>query len=214
MTLSQNGEAWNPESISEAVEQVLSGLTPLIERFCLAKGTALALQLAHRRSRDLDLFSAEAMHVETWIQKLQGYPQFGVTAKSEDTLHCTIRGVKVSLLRYPYPLLFPLRRFQEVNVADARDIACMKIAAIAGRAARCDFVDLFYVARHQGLAPLPDLFQKKYALANYSLAHILKSLTYFEEAEQDPMPDMLRPAEWSEIRKFYEDEVPKENYII
>ena len=161
------------------------------------------------RSRDLDLFSSEGFNPETFVHKLQVLPEFGVTAKAEDTLHCTVRGIKVSLFAYPYPLLFQLASFDQLKVADARDIACMKISAIAGRAARRDFVDLYFVARDSGLTKLLDLFQTKFAQANYSFPHILKSLTFFEEAEQDPMPDMLRPVEWAEIEKFFQNEVPK-----
>jgi len=41
----------------------------------------------------------------------------------------------------------------------------------------------------------------------YSVFHLLKSLTYFEDAEPDPMPEMLVPLDWEEVKRFFEGEV-------
>jgi len=40
------------------------------------------------------------------------------------------------------------------------------------------------------------------------MVHVLKSLTYFEDAEQEPMPDMLVPLAWDEFKQFFSREVP------
>jgi len=40
------------------------------------------------------------------------------------------------------------------------------------------------------------------------MVHVLKSLTYFEDAEQEPMPDMLVPLAWDEVKQFFCREVP------
>lgn len=205
------GKRWHRESITPAVEQVLSDLSPetFLENFYLAGGTGLALQLGHRRSRDLDLFSYQAFDPEPFVHKLQRLPGFGLTAKGEATLHFTARNIKVSLLAYPYPLLFSSELLDHVKVADLRDIACMKISAIAGRAAKRDFIDLYFVAQDLGLPNVLDLFKQKFEQAHYSLPHLLKSLTFFEEAETDPMPDMLAPVSWPQVKEFFSNQVPR-----
>jgi hypothetical protein len=203
------GKAWHREAISKTVEQVLSELAPLVHDFYLAGGTGLALHLGHRRSQDLDLFSPHTFGSESFIHKLQGFSEFGVTSKGAETLHYSVRGVKISMLTYPYPLLFPPEWLGNLRVAQVRDIACMKIAAIAGRATKRDFVDLYLVSRDLGLPPLLDLFRRKFAQANYSLPHVLKSLAYFEEADIDPMPDMLIGVSWPEVKEFFRNEVPR-----
>ena len=114
-------------------------------------------------------------------------------------MHFTLHGVKVSLLHDPYPTLFPLRRFGDMNVADPRDIACMKIDAIASRGSRRDFVDLYMVAHEYGLHELFECFARKYASVPYSRLHLLKALTYFRDAEQDPPPDMFISLDWSAV---------------
>jgi hypothetical protein len=201
---------WHPDVITRAAEGVISDLhgKTVLGRFYLAGGTGLALHLGHRRSVDLDLFSAEAVDEEALIQKAQGLPGFSLLAKSEGTLHAQIRGMKVSFLSYAYPLLFPAPLFLDVCVADPRDIGCMKISAIAGRGSKRDFIDLYTVSKLYGLRRLLEWFKRKYALANYSNLHVLKSLTYFEEAEQDPMPQMLVPLTWQQVKQHFLSEVP------
>jgi hypothetical protein len=152
--------------------------------------------------------SQKMFHEELLIQKLVSSQAFSVTSKAESTLHAAIAGVKVSFLGYPYPVLFPVSFFQGVRVVDPRDIACMKISAIASRGTRRDFIDLYVVSREHGLASLLESFRTKYSQVNYSQIHILKSLTYFEEAERDPIPDMLEKISWNDVRSFFTTEVP------
>lgn len=201
---------WHKEVISRQVERSLGDLRDLgaIDHCYLAGGTGLALHLGHRRSQDLDFFSSEKVEPETLIQKLQTLPGFALVAKSTETVHATIQGIKISFLGYSYPLLFPLESFLRVPIADPRDIACMKLSAIAGRGTRRDFVDLYVVARQHGLRQVLGWFEQKYAQANYSLLHILKSLTYFEDAEKDPMPDMIESIDWEAVKQFFSREVP------
>jgi hypothetical protein len=33
--------------------------------------------------------------------------------------------------------------------------------------------------------------------------HVLKSLTYFDDAEREPMPRMLEPFDWRECKGFF-----------
>ncbi|MGB7592807.1 MAG: nucleotidyl transferase AbiEii/AbiGii toxin family protein [Terriglobia bacterium] len=100
----------------------------------------------------------------------------------------------------------PLRRvesFHGIQVADPRDIAGMKSSAVASRGSRRDFVDLYAVSQKYGLEKLLQTFRKKFAKVNYSMVHVLKSLTYFEDAEQEPMPDVLVPLAWNDAKQFF-----------
>lgn len=200
---------WHEEAISPDVEELLRRLSreEALRSFYLAGGTALALHLGHRRSLDLDFFSAEWFDEDRILAHLQRLADLSVAAKDRGTLHVQISKVKVSLLAYPYPLLFPVLRFSGISVADPRDIACMKISAIASRGTRRDFVDLFVAAQRYGLPALIELFHRKYAAVSFNRLHVLKSLTYFHDAELEPMPQMLVPTTWQEVRRFFEKEV-------
>ena len=203
--------SWHPEVISREVARTAQNLGSLaaLSNFYLAGGTALALYLGHRRSVDLDFFSAQSFHEDVLIASLQGLPELAVISKSPQTVYLHVSGTKVSFIGYDYPLLFPLAAFRGLAVADVRDIACMKLSALASRGSRRDFVDLYVVARQYGIPHLLELFQRKFAQANYNLLHVRKSLTYFADAEQEPMPDMLVPLSWEEVKQFFLAEARK-----
>ncbi|HUY15398.1 MAG TPA: nucleotidyl transferase AbiEii/AbiGii toxin family protein [Terriglobia bacterium] len=202
---------WHRETVGAQVEEALLDLQGIqvLSRFYLAGGTGLALHLGHRRSVDLDFFSGQAFDEAALLQKIQNLAEFSLAAKQPGTIHAQIRRVKVSFLTYTYPVLFPFETFLGVNVADPRDIACMKVSAIASRGAKRDFVDLYTVSQQHGLGQILGWFANKFARANYSKVHVLKSLTYFEEAEQDPMPDMLATLNWQEVKRFFLAEAPR-----
>lgn len=209
--MDQKEPVWHRETVDARVERALGDLRQLavLTRAYLAGGTGLALHLGHRRSVDLDFFVSEEFDEDFVLQKAQRLDGFSLVSKSHGTIHAQLRGVKVSILAYDYPVLFPCRSFRGVNVADPRDIGCMKISAIASRGTRRDFVDLYTVSQQFGLEPLLGWFKKKFARTNYSTVHVLKSLAYFEEAEQDPMPDMLVPLSWDEVKQFFTREAPR-----
>jgi hypothetical protein len=210
MTSDEAG-SWHREAISASTGKTLRALSEakLLDRFYLAGGTGLALRLGHRLSLDLDFFAPEPFEEEIVLQQAQKLPGFALVTKGPQTLHTTIQGTKVSFLGYAYPLLFPLTQFLDVQVADARDIACMKLSAIAGRGTRRDFVDLYVCAREFGPGELLQLFDRKYSQTRYNRLHVLKSLTFFADAEKDPMPNMLAPLDWEELKRYFQWEVSR-----
>ena len=195
---------WHREAITAPMAGTLETLERqgVLTEFYLAGGTALALHLGHRRSVDLDFFTPERVEEGALLQRLDG---FSLTARDRQTLHGEISGTKVSFRAYEYPVLFPPTSFLGVAVADPRDIACMKISAITSRGARRDYIDLYATAQLHGLPELLRLFHSR---VNYNRLHVLKSLTYFEDAEKDPLPEMLAPIPWAEVKSFFLHEAP------
>ena len=209
--MEQMETVWHRETVDAGVERTLRDLhnVPILVPFYLAGGTGLALRLGHRRSVDLDFFLGEDFNEDYVLQKLQHLEGFALVAKEPGTIYANIQNIKVSFIAYAYPMLFPFQLFLGVNVADSRDIGCMKISAIASRGTKRDFVDLYRLAQEYDLKQLLGWFTKKFSQTNYSVLHVLKSLTYFEEAEQDPMPHMLMPLSWEEVKQFFAREAPR-----
>jgi hypothetical protein len=209
--MESNEHVWHREVINPQAERTLHDLQALgvLDRCYLAGGTGLALHLGHRRSRDLDFFSLDSVEPEALIRRMKSLAGFALMAQGPNTLHVTVQGIKVSFLAYPYPVLFPSAPFQGVKVADPRDIACMKLSAVASRGTKRDFIDLYAVAKLYGLAQLLEWFKQKYAGVSHSLTHLLKSLTWFEDAEKDPMPDLLAPLPWEEVKRFFQSEASR-----
>jgi hypothetical protein len=98
-------------------------------------------------------------------------------------------------------LLFPTIAFEGIQLADERDIAAMKLDAVSSRGSKKDFIDIYFLLKKYSLAELFDIFEKKYAAIKFNKLHILKSLSYFENAEQEPMPVMLESVPWEEVKK-------------
>lgn len=202
---------WHERAITKAVASTLENLQRLsvLKGFYLAGGTGLALQLGHPRSIDLDFLSDEAFDPDAIIRHVEDLGQIQVISKGLETLHLTIAETKVSFLGHHYPLLFPCETLFDVKIADPRDIACMKISAIAGRGSKRDFIDLYVIGQLHPFAHLLAWFNEKYARAHYSSVHILKSLTYFEDAEKEPMPDMLASLTWETVKRYFVAAIPR-----
>jgi nucleotidyltransferase AbiEii toxin of type IV toxin-antitoxin system len=204
-------QAWHGEVVSSATEAALCALrdAQLLNEFYLAGGTGLALQFGHRLSHDLDFLAPQHFDEDALLQRIQILPEFALAAKAPYTLHATIQSTKVSFLGYAYPILYPANQFKGVPVADARDIACMKVSAIASHGTKRDFVDLYFCARRLGLGEIIQMSDTKYAQVHFSRIHILKSLTYFSDAEKDPMPNMLVSLDWETVKQFFLMETPR-----
>ena len=189
-------------AVPAATRRVLTslGARPEVARpFYLAGGTALALRLGHRVSEDLDLFSPDDFAPDLLASRLPGAR---VTSADRGTLHVLLEGVRVSFLHYPPPLLYPTSHEEGLPVAHARDVGVMKLAAVAGRGRRRDFVDLYFLATE--VAPLDELvgaFARRFG-DTFSRYHLLRSLAYFDDAEGDPAPRLLRGPDWEEMKAF------------
>lgn len=176
----------------------------LLRGWVLAGGTGLALQIGHRVSEDFDFFRTDVFSVDALHRIFKQVGAYETLQESKDTLTLLAHGIKISFFRVDDPLLFKVKPFQNFSIADIRDIALMKLAAVSGRGSRKDFVDLYFILK--GGASLQEYFgllAEKFGAGRANTYHILKSLTYFEDAEQEPMPRMLEPFNWQECKKFF-----------
>ncbi|MCE2995391.1 MAG: nucleotidyl transferase AbiEii/AbiGii toxin family protein [Cyclobacteriaceae bacterium] len=155
------------------------------ERFALAGGTSLALQIGHRRSIDLDLFSPNSF-IPTEIENLLfDYRSFTYEAmgKSERMLFCNINKVKCDFVHEPFPLIKPFIEIENVKLYSVPDIAAMKLHTICGRGKKKDFFDLYALLQLYSWDQLVIWFKQKYGESQ--LFFLWKSITYFSDAEED-----------------------------
>jgi hypothetical protein len=133
---------------------------------------------------------------------------FRVLDERAGTLHGELDGVKVSFLAYPYPLLDPTQPIVAgIPVASLHDLAAMKLSAIISRGRRRDFMDLHAICRLMDLEEVVSAFRRKSGAMGYNPLTIAKALVYFSDAEQDPVPVLLQPCDWNEVKRFFEIEV-------
>ena len=200
--------------VTLSVEQtaVLERLRELLERRCfvLAGGSGLGLLLGHRISLDLDFFSSEVFAPEQLLAELREVVSVQrIMQMARGTLTVQADGAKLSFFHHVATELAKPLDVAGIQVAAIDDLAAMKLLAIAGRGARKDFVDLYMLC--SGPTSLPgalDAFDRKYRDQGYDRYHLLRSLTFFRDAEQDPMPAFTSPLRWEEVRAFFERQVP------
>ena len=178
--------------------------SPELSGWILAGGTGLAFHLGHRRSEDLDFFRTDTMDVRTLHDVLARHGPYETLQESEHTLTVLIRKTKLSFFRVRDPFLFPPTPYRFFAVADRRDIALMKLAAVSSRGSRKDFADLFMILQDEpALESYFEWLPRKYNPSRMNAYHILKSLTYFDDAEKEPMLNMLTPFNWAECKAFF-----------
>ncbi|MCC6875526.1 MAG: nucleotidyl transferase AbiEii/AbiGii toxin family protein [Sandaracinaceae bacterium] len=122
-------------------------------------------------------------------------------------LHVRLEGTDVDIVHYPYPLLAQAMRSPlGVRVASLRDLAAMKLAAIARRGLRRDFWDLYAILTEGGVSfsHLLDDYHKKFGTSEADAYHVLRALVWFEDAERDVMPRGLTARKWKQIRAYFE----------
>ncbi|MCX6810562.1 MAG: nucleotidyl transferase AbiEii/AbiGii toxin family protein [Candidatus Berkelbacteria bacterium] len=177
----------------------------------LAGGTALALQVGYRRSVDLDFFTVEKeINNEILLQKLKAGGNFVTDVDKEGTIYGELLNAKISFISYPFfqPVL-PFLNYGAVNILRKEDIAVMKVVAISQRGTKRDFFDLYYCI--QNIISLEEIFvrlKKQYPNVAHDYYHIIKSLFYFADAEDDPEPDLLIDLDWKTVKKYFEKEIP------
>ncbi|HTP64561.1 MAG TPA: nucleotidyl transferase AbiEii/AbiGii toxin family protein [Geobacteraceae bacterium] len=176
----------------------------------LAGGTALALQIGHRISHDLDFFTVKDFSVDAAIVavKKSGLP-FRVTSEGDGRLNAEIDGIKVSLFRYDHPFVEKPLVVDGIQISGILDIAAMKVIAISQRGLKRDFVDLFYILREKAFQAIAELMVRRYGAERVPVVHIGKSLVYFADADGNPEPAYIegRAAEWEEVKKFFRQHV-------
>jgi hypothetical protein len=182
---------------------------PLPRDLYLGGGTAVALHLGHRRSLDLDLFTGERTFDLDRARRLlvEASPRLEVIAQTDATLQLRLCGADVEIVRYRYPLLARPQKMLGVRVASLRDLAAMKLAAIAKRGLRRDFWDLHEILTARAVAPARLLadYRAKFGTAEADTYHVVRSLVWFDDAEREPvMPRGLTATHWRRIREHFE----------
>jgi len=175
----------------------------------LAGGTALALQLGHRISVDLGFFTGDDFSTESLIQEINKLKlSCQILQEGAGTLTCIVNGVKVSVLRYPYPFIETAGRVKGIPVAGILDIAAMKVIAITQRGAKRDFVDLYFIMQNVPFWKVAANMMNRFGAERITPLLIGKALVFFDDAEADPEPQYLRDkTDWKDIKKFFRKNV-------
>jgi len=173
----------------------------------LAGGTALALQVGHRESEDLDFFTPRKNFYEPQFEKkLMLAGKWRTDFLAEGALYGRYRDAKMSFIAYPFFNPSSFLQCGSVRMVMPRDIAAMKIDAVSSRGSRKDFVDIYFLLQKYTLSELMGFFERKYKNIQFNKLHILKSLVFFEDAEFEPMPMMIQTVGWEDVKRKIREE--------
>lgn len=197
-----------PTGLAKEQQRALGRLTQLaaVKGFYLAGGSAIGWHLHHRRSNDLDLFSdseADLGRVERAVKRLPGATVISV---SDTTLKIELGGTLVDIVSYPYPPLEPPTKGPAgCRVAGLLDLAVMKLSAVARRGIRRDFWDLKVLVQSGiSIEEIARAYVRRFRVSEGDLYPVLRSLTYFEDAEKDPsFPEGMTRRSWEATKRFF-----------
>lgn len=193
------------ETVEPGALSVLKRLMrlPALQGFFLVGGTALSLRYGHRKSVDLDLFTAEAFDRDQVVAAMAS--EFGsafvlTPSKAAWAIFGFIDSVKVDIVKYPHPRIADPVIDEEVRMYADADIAAMKVQAILGRGKKKDFWDLHELLQRHPVQWVIDRHKEKYP--NQMLAiSIPNALTWFNDAEESEDPVSLNGLSWPDVKR-------------
>lgn len=182
--------------------------TEEFNNFRLAGGTGLSLQLGHRKSIDIDLFSDIEFKIDDYkriIRKI--FPEaeirsfvFGLTLYIKDTDN---KELKIDIMETD-KFIKPLLTIDGIRFAHIEDIAAMKLEAITSRNTKKDFYDIAELLKKYSLAELLIFYSKKYPYND--IKQVLENITYFsEDCENEFEPDILNGTDWLSVKFLLKD---------
>jgi hypothetical protein len=203
----------NPELIDPATFELIQQLQNFgeLKEFYLVGGTALTLQLGHRNSIDINLFSAKDFMDSSIINILRTKFKIDIVYNKPNSIICIINGVKVDLIKHDYPIIEPIIAEEGISMLSPQDICAMKLNAIQNSGQRLkDFIDIYFLLEHFSIKQMLEFYSKKYPIMNPIIA--LRAITYFDDIDPniDP-PKLLTPLPLEKIKKRIVDAVLHSN---
>lgn len=172
---------------------------PLLKDMRLVGGTSLALQYGHRRSVDLDFFGMTTEDVDELTGMMRECSKDLVKGSCTKRIKTYfLNGVKVDVVNYDYKWIDDVVEGGGLRLASPKDIAAMKVNAVMGRGTKKDFIDVYFLLQHYSFDELIKFYLQKYT--DGSEYRALLSMSYFADADPQPMPYMYQQVDWETIK--------------
>lgn len=190
----------------KTLEEIFS-IPGINKQFALAGGTSLALQIGHRMSVDLDIFSQTPFSTEDLNIELNAFfaPDYEVLGLKKSMLFTNIKKVKCDFIVEPAPVIRPYISLGNIRLFSVEDICAMKMHTIAGRGKKKDFFDIYALLQINKWQEMLGWFEEKYGDTRFY--YLWRSLRYFEDAEDNPDISGFKPynATWNTIKQEITD---------
>lgn len=206
------------ETVSKEMWELLQRLMKdeILKDFNLVGGTSLSLQIGHRLSIDIDLFTTKGFDEQALLKDLANKYPIRIRDMFDNTILLDIDKVKVDILAHQYPWQKPIETKEGVRLASLEDIGAMKLHAIFQNGTRIkDFIDMYFLLEHHPLKVYLESYRNKYggnpAMASYALLHhknidreVKVNMLKGKEVDMKRVAERLTKAVYNPMLKFGE----------
>lgn len=191
------------ENSTLAILEEIFRLPEINSQFALAGGTSLALQIGHRMSVDLDIFSQTPFSTEDLNKELNAAfnPAYETLGLKKSMLFTNINKVKCDFIVEPAVIIRPFIVKGNIRFYSVEDICAMKMHTICGRGKKKDFFDVYALLQLFSWEKMLGWFEEKYGDTQFY--YLWRSIKYFEDADDDPDIIGFPPftSNWEAIKK-------------
>lgn len=189
----------------------------ILKPFRLVGGTSLSLQLGHRISIDIDLFtdsdygSLNFEDIETFLKSKFSFIVFSSEltsfGKSYFIGSSDNNAVKLDVF-YSDPFIDDELLIDNIRLASLKDITAMKIEVIQNGGRKKDFWDLHELLNYFSLEEMLAFHKIRYPFSHDSDL-IIKNFTNFQIADEDFEVLCLKGKHWEVIKSDFENLIKK-----
>jgi hypothetical protein len=197
------------KTVDSAILELLKKLMklPALSDTRLVGGTSLALQTGYRKSLDIDLFGS-IDEDEYELSRQIEYLGEALLVHDTANIHIwMINGIKVDIVNYPYLWISECIMESGLRLAGKEDIAAMKLSAITGRGSKKDFYDIYFLLKEFSLEQMLQFYLRKFPQGTLFL--VLKSLSYFGDADDNIDPFLIKPLSWNNVKSVIVSEIER-----
>lgn len=174
-----------------------------LQNFRLVGGTGLSLQLGHRQSIDIDLFTDVEFNIQDLARMLKKrIPEseirilsFGLTIYISTSKSMNLKIDLMETDKYIRPEII----IEGIRFAHIEDIAAMKLEAITSQNTKKDFYDIAELLNHYTIDQLFSFYAERYPYKD--IKQVLENFTFFsEDCELEFEPYSLNNADWLSVK--------------
>lgn len=159
-------------------------------RFCLIGGTAVALQLGHRKSVDFDLLTTAELKTSEIRNQIGNQQIETVLVDETNEYTVVINGVRFTFLKYPFTVRPNIDYRGLIKIPDLLSLGAMKAYALGRRAKWKDYIDLYFIINKFSFKELVvragEIFQEEF---NEKLFR--EQLAYFADIDYSEKIDFM-----------------------
>ena len=196
------------EILTKEQTELLNFIKEFKRSFYLVGGTAIALQLGHRRSIDFDLFSPKPLNLKLISDKFykKNIKIGRIFLRTQEQYTLNSNSVQITFFHYPYNIPHEIKFENYLTMPALLDLAAMKAFALGRRAKWKDYVDLYFIIKYYH--PIGEITNRAEMLFNeeFSAKLFRSQISYFEDIDyEEEVIYLNKPVDKDEIKKYLVD---------